>query len=104
MQAGSAARPGGRRATPPLALPLRRRRKGRRAGRLGDREPDPHPRGAVTRHGAEDEEGAGLGRREPDLGALPRRETLLEAARRSVLERWWYGTRGDRRRFRNHLH
>src|SRR5438874_3555581 len=103
MQAGSAARPGGRRATPPLALPLRRRRKGRRAGRLGDREPDPHPRGAMTGHRAEDEERAGLPWHEPHIAALPGREPLVQAAGRSVLERRRHGTGRNRRPDRDDL-
>src|SRR6266699_2917509 len=61
----------------------------------GEGEADPHPRRPVTRHRTKDEEGTGLPGNEPDIGALPGRESLLETAGRSVLERWWHGTDGD---------
>src|SRR6266699_3956425 len=57
----------------------------------GEGEADPHPRRPVTRHRTKDEEGTGLPGNEPDIGPLPGRESLLETAGRSVLERWWHG-------------
>src|SRR6266702_4428017 len=70
----------------------------------GDGEANPHPRSPVTRHRTKDEEGTGFSGHEPDIGALPGREALLETAGRSVLERWWHGTDGDRSRIPNDFH
>src|SRR6266568_5652790 len=55
---------------PAWQLPLSRSRNRWFIGRLGDREPDPHPSGAMTRHGAEEEEGTGLPGHETDVGTL----------------------------------
>src|SRR6266567_2021667 len=89
---------------PAWQLPLSRSRHRWFIGRLGDREPDPHPSGAMTRHGAEEEEGTGLPGHETDVGTLSGREPLFKAATRSVLERRKHWTRRERRRLRNHLH
>src|SRR5712691_6243440 len=89
---------------PKLLLRLRRRRKRGFIGRLGNREPDPHPSGTMTGHSAEDEEGSGLPRHEPDIGALAGREALFHAPGRSVFERRWHGTDGDHFRIGDHFH
>src|SRR5256885_3767987 len=89
---------------PPVPLPLGRGRKRWFIGGLGDREPDPHPSGAVPGHGTEQEEGTRLPGRETDIGTLSSRESLFQAAGRSVLERRRHWTRRECLRFRNHLH